>query len=292
MSLPEAERRLRAARSQGVIEILVLSGEVHPQSPRRAAWLQRIYDICDLALNMGFLPHTNAGPLSWAEMTQLKQVNVSMGLMVEQVTPLLLQGVHRHAPSKIPEVRLQQLEQAGQLRLPFTTGLLLGIGESECDRIDTLEAIAAAHHRWGHIQEVILQPHQPGTHQTKIGAAFPADELANFVKIARCHLPSEIVLQIPPNLVEAREYVVTAITNGASDLGGLGPVDEVNPDYPHPTPDNLDQLLRAAGWKLQPRLPVYPQYDDWLPTRLQEAVARWRVELQLRSATHVSAVLS
>ena len=91
------------------------------------------------------------------------------------------------------------------------------------------------------------------------------------------------MLQIPPNLVVSREYVVAAIGNGARDLGGLGPIDEVNPDYAHPTPAILSRILRTAGWHLRPRLPVYPQYDDWLPTQLQEAVARWRGrELSLR----------
>ena len=280
MSLGEAKERLQAASLHGVIEILVLCGEVHPQSPRRSAWLQRIYDICHLALQMGFLPHTNVGPLSSSEMAQLKQVNVSMGLMLEQVTPHLLTGVHRHAPSKVPAVRLQQLEQAGKLKIPFTTGLLLGIGESIQDRIDTLLAIADCHRQWGHIQEVILQPYQPGTHQTEVRDPFPADELAHFVQTARAYLPQEIVLQIPPNLVTAEGYIIAAIANGARDLGGLSPIDEVNPDYPHPTEKSLAELLKSAGWRLSPRLPVYPQYDDWLTTPLQSLVRQWRQRLQ------------
>ncbi|MEM9002602.1 MAG: 7,8-didemethyl-8-hydroxy-5-deazariboflavin synthase subunit CofG [Cyanobacteria bacterium P01_F01_bin.86] len=276
MSLVEAEQRLQAAKHHNVIEILILSGEVHPQSSRRTAWFNRIYEICDLALTLGFLPHTNAGPLSFSEMARLKQVNVSMGLMVEQVTPTLLAGVHRHAPSKIPALRLQQLDQAGKLQIPFTTGLLLGIGESENDRIDTLQAIAACHDRWGHIQEVILQPHQPGDYQAERKNPFPARELANFVKTARHYLPSEIVIQIPPNLLASRSDMITAIANGARDLGGLGPIDEVNPNYPHPTSATLATWLQQFGWELTPRLPIYPQYDAWLPSRLKAAVIQWR----------------
>jgi FO synthase subunit 1 len=98
-------------------------------------------------------------------MRSLKQVNVSMGLMLEQLTPQLLQTVHRHAPSKVPEVRLQQLKWAGELRIPFTTGLLLGIGETKEDWWETMDAIAQLHSCYGHIQEVILQPHSPGTQQ-------------------------------------------------------------------------------------------------------------------------------
>ncbi len=116
-----------------VIEILILSGEVHPRSSRRKAWLEHIYQLCQIALAEGFLPHTNAGPLRFEEMAYLKQVNVSMGLMLEQLTPALLGGVHRHAPSKQPELRLQQLHWAGKLQIPFTTGLLLGIGETQAD---------------------------------------------------------------------------------------------------------------------------------------------------------------
>ena len=166
MSLSAAETILTKLQQQNICEILILSGEVHPQSPRRKAWFQRIYDLCDLALFMGFLPHTNAGPLSFEEMEKLKNVNVSMGLMLEQITPELLKTVHKHAPSKLPEVRLEQLQWAGELQIPFTTGLLLGIGETEADRCETLEAIAKIHQRYHHIQEVILQPHSPGSQQT------------------------------------------------------------------------------------------------------------------------------
>ncbi|MEL6402620.1 MAG: 7,8-didemethyl-8-hydroxy-5-deazariboflavin synthase subunit CofG [Cyanobacteria bacterium J06626_4] len=280
MSLQAAEERLQVAESQSLIEILILSGEVHPQSPRRAAWLQRIYDIGELALRMGFLPHTNVGPLSPSEMAFLKQVNVSMGLMLEQITPTLLKGVHRHAPSKSPELRLQQLEQAGQLKIPFTTGLLLGIGESALDRIETLKAIAACHQRWGHIQEVILQPHQPGTYQLQTLPAFTADDLANFVSTARQYLPADITLQIPPNLVTDQSYLLAAIANGARDLGGIGPIDEVNPDYHHPKLFELKHQLHNAGLIMRPRLPVYPRYDSWLATAPRQKVDQWRLSLQ------------
>jgi FO synthase subunit 1 len=279
MELGQAEEILRSLQSQGVIEILILSGEVHPQSPRREAWFQHIYDLCELALNLGFLPHTNAGPLSFDELAQLKQVNVSMGLMLEQVTPALLATVHRHAPSKVPAVRRQQLEWAGELQIPFTTGLLLGIGETEADWQDTLEAIAHSHVRWGHIQEVILQPHSPGTSQAHQGTAFPLEKLPEVVAIAGDLLPLEITLQIPPNLVEQPEILLACIEAGARDLGGIGPKDEVNPDYPHPRDAELAALLQGQGWQLRPRLPVYCRYDGWLPAPLQARVKQWRKHL-------------
>lgn len=287
LSLEIAAQYLQWARSHGVIEILILSGEVHPQNARRTAWFQHIYDLCQLTLDMGLLPHTNVGPLSEAEMLALRSVNVSMGLMVEQVTPVLQQTVHRHAPSKRPEVRLQQLEQAGRLQIPFTTGLLLGIGESENDRRDTLKAIAACHDRWGHIQEVILQPHQPGNRQTQRHTSFAANALADFVMVARQHLPREIVIQIPPNLIASPAYVLKALAHGARDLGGIGPLDEVNPDYPHPTSAALVKLLQPAGWELYPRLPVHKHYLDWLPDGLQNLVRQWQHQIERQGSVQV-----
>ena len=280
LTLDAAEKILRSLQSQGVIEILILSGEVHPQSARRAAWFDHIYDLCELALSLGFLPHTNAGPLSFDEMARLKTVNVSMGLMLEQLAPL---AVHRHAPSKVSAVRLQQLDWAGELQIPFTTGLLLGIGETEVDWEETLRAIAQTHKRWGHIQEVILQPHSPGNSQSWTGTAFEPDRLLEVVAIARRFLPPDIALQIPPNLV-SRETLLDCLTAGASDIGGIGPKDEVNPDYPHPHDRQLAELLDRAGWQLHPRLPLYPQYDRWLSPRLQQAAAGWRQRIKTAQA--------
>ncbi|HSF74878.1 MAG TPA: 7,8-didemethyl-8-hydroxy-5-deazariboflavin synthase subunit CofG, partial [Microcoleus sp.] len=237
----------------------------------------RIYDLCELALALGFLPHTNVGPLSFEEMALLKEVNVSMGLMLEQLAPDLLQTVHRLAPSKVPALRLQQLEWAGELKIPFTTGLLLGIGESEADWIETLEAIALIHSRYNHIQEVILQPHSPGNKQSWEGEVFDATKMPEVIAIARSILPDEIALQIPPNLVAQPDILLACLEAGARDLGGIGPRDEVNPDYPHLQHQTLTEILAAAGWQLVQRLPVYPQYDKWLPQTLQTAVKQWRV---------------
>lgn len=267
--------QLKPLQAQGVIEVLILSGEVHPHSPQRQAWFQRIYQLCELVLSLGFLPHTNVGPLSFEEMAQLKGVNVSMGLMLEQLTPRLLNTVHRHAPSKIPEVRLQQLAWAGELQIPFTTGLLLGIGETEAEQVQTLGAIAKVQERWGHIQEVILQPHSPGQQQTWTGAEFATEKLLKVIALARRILPASITLQIPPNLIEG-DLLVACLEAGARDLGGIGPEDHVNPDYPHPRDEALTQKLAEAGWQLIPRLPVYPQYDTWLSQPLQTLVRQWR----------------
>jgi FO synthase subunit 1 len=272
MTLLQAEAVLKPLHSQGVCEILILSGEVHPQSSRRAGWFQRIYDLCELALDLGFLPHTNAGILSYEEMAQLKKVNVSMGLMLEQLTPKLLDTVHKHAPSKLPEIRLQQLEWAGELQIPFTTGLLLGIGETQQDWWESLEAISQIHQRWGHIQEVILQPHSPGSQQTWNATGFDLYQLPEVIAKAREILSSDITIQIPPNLVTDASWLLACLDAGARDLGGISPKDEVNPDYPHPNYQKLSEILQPAGWELVPRLPVYSQYHNWLSEELQSVV--------------------
>ncbi|MCP2730157.1 7,8-didemethyl-8-hydroxy-5-deazariboflavin synthase subunit CofG [Limnofasciculus baicalensis] len=272
LTIEDAEGRLKQLRHQGVCEILILSGEVHPQSSLRQAWFERIYALCQLALSLGFLPHTNVGILSFAEMRSLGQVNVSMGLMLEQLTPNLRQTVHRHAPSKVPEVRLQQLAWAGELRIPFTTGLLLGIGEKPEDWWETLDAIAQIHCHYGHIQEVILQPYSPGSQESWDASGFDLYKLPDVIAKARQMLPSDITLQIPPNLVPDSQWLLACLAAGARDLGGIVPKDEVNPDYPHLHLPKLKEILQSAGWKLVPRLPVYPQYQSWLPSRLQESL--------------------
>ncbi len=264
LTLAETKQKLASLQGTGVQEILVLSGEVHPHSSQRQSWFERIYDICQLALDMGFFPHTNAGILSFAEMERLKQVNVSMGLMLEQLTPKLLDTVHRYAPSKVPQVRLQQLEWAGKLQIPFTTGILLGIGESEQDWWESLNAIAIIHQRWGHIQEVILQPHSRGEQQTYTGKAFNPYQLPEVIKKARTILPNDIAIQIPPNLVPDLSFLIACLEAGATDIGGISPFDEVNPDYPHPHIAELRLQLAQKGWKLVERLPVYPQYSQHL----------------------------
>lgn len=277
MTLANAESILKQLQNQNICEILILSGEVHPHSPQRQEWFQLIYDLCNLALAMGFLPHTNAGPLSFAEMQKLKNVNVSMGLMLEQLTPKLLNTVHKQAPSKLPQVRLQQLAWAGELQIPFTTGLLLGIGETITDCEETLAAISQIHQRYHHIQEVILQPHSPGNQQSFDAPPFNPLQLPEIIAQARQILPSEIKIQIPPNLVKDEQWLLACVEAGARDLGGIGPKDEVNPDYPHVQEQRLREILQPAEWELVPRLPVYPQFDDWLPEDLQNAVKRSRL---------------
>ena len=162
----------------GALEVLLLSGEVAPGSPERARWFQHLLSLSRLALAEGRLPHSNAGPLSRREMAALGRLNPSMGLMLEGIGPAY-DALHRRAPSKRLDLRLAQLEQAGRLGIPFTSGLLLGVGESWDDRRSALRLLADLQRRFGHLQEVILQPWRPGG-----GAAMPLnrDERADLLE--------------------------------------------------------------------------------------------------------------
>ncbi len=283
MSLEKAREMLAGLQSEAVIEILILSGEVHPRSAHRSAWFEHIYQMCKLALEMGFLPHTNVGPLSYDEMAKLKAVNASMGLMLEQVTPALLETVHKHAPSKRPEVRLEQLDFAGRLKIPFTTGILLGLGETVADWQESLTAIARSHQKHGHIQEVILQPHQPGERQREMRSPCQGETLIKAVKLAKTVLPANITIQIPPNLILSDQALLECIAAGATDLGGIGPIDEVNPNYKHRDRNATETLLQTQSWTLQQRLPIYERYDSWLQTSLIE-VSEFRRKVEIASA--------
>jgi 7,8-didemethyl-8-hydroxy-5-deazariboflavin synthase len=283
MMIDRATEILTNLQDTDICEILILSGEVHHQSSRRQAWFDRIYDLCQLALDLGFLPHSNVGPLSFVEMEKLAEVNVSMGLMIEALDPVLIQGVHRYAPSKVPAIRIEQLNWAGKLKIPFTTGLLLGIGESARDWEVSLRSIAEIHTKWGHIQEVILQPYSPGSQESLAGLGFDITKLPAVIQLAKQILPDNITIQIPPNLIPDPTLLLACLTAGARDLGGIVPKDEVNPDYHHLRLSELTRLLATAGWKLRPRLPVYPDREDDLSGTLRRKIAACRCRLNRTS---------
>jgi 7,8-didemethyl-8-hydroxy-5-deazariboflavin synthase len=281
LTLDKAREILISLQGKGICEILILSGEVHPQSARRQDWIDRIYDLCQLALDFGFLPHTNAGILSLAEMKYLARVNVSMGLMLESLDPILLEGVHHLSPSKLPKIRLEQLNWAGELQIPFTTGLLLGIGESDSDWAVSLQAIADIQDRWQHIQEVILQPYRPGSQATLSAPGFDLNRLPMVIKLARQILPANITIQIPPNLIPTSELLLACLAAGVRDLGGIVPKDEVNPDYHHLELIELSELLMRHNWELSPRLPVYPQYEHYLSDALIDRIRPHKLSAQI-----------
>ncbi len=208
----------------------------------------------------GLLPHMNAGAIPAAELARLRTVAPSQGMMVESLRPDL--AAHRGAPDKTPERRLATLEAAGELAIPFTTGILVGIGETEADRIEALEAIAASHRRHGHVQEVIVQNFlpKPGTAMRDADPCPPEDHV-RAIALARLVLPADVHVQAPPNLSEPSR-LGDLLDAGIDDWGGVSPVtiDHVNPERPWPAVDSLREATEARGLALAPRLTVYPEY--------------------------------
>jgi FO synthase len=206
----------------------------------------------------GLLPHANAGALHRDELAALREVTASQGMMIESLRPDLV--AHRGAPDKHPDRRLATLHAAGELAIPFTTGILVGIGETEADRVVALEAIAQAHRRYGHVQEVIVQNFLPkaGTAMRHIPPCSPLEHL-RAIALARLLLPSQVHVQAPPNLTDDPASILAA---GIDDWGGVSPctADHVNPDRPWPALDELRSATHLAGHTLAPRLTVYPEY--------------------------------
>jgi FO synthase len=236
-----------------------------------ASTVDYLVTMCRLVLDeTGLLPHANAGALFEDELAALRPVSASQGMMIESLNPDL--EAHRGSPDKTPERRLATLEAAGRLNIPFTTGILVGIGESRADRIAALEAIAESHQRHGHVQEVIVQNFLPkaGTSMHKAPPC-PEDEYLDAIALARTILPAEIHLQAPPNLSDDFGVLLDA---GIDDWGGVSPVtaDHVNPERPWPAIDRLRAATEARGFSLAPRLTIYPEYasqpDRWLDAAL------------------------
>ncbi len=235
-----------------------------------------VYEACVVALNEGLLPHTNAGLLTKAEMESLRPVNVSMGLMLEQVTPRLRERgmAHAGAPDKEPALRISMLEEAGQLRIPFTTGILAGIGETLAEQIDTLLEIDRIHRQFGHLQEVIVQTFRAKPDIVMRDHLEMEDwELVRLVAVARLLLP-DMNVQAPPNLTPLAHRML--IRAGINDWGGISPVtqDFINPEAPWPHIESLRESCALEGYTLEARLPVYPEYLNWIDPGLLPVVQK------------------
>jgi len=308
----EVEKLIGWAARRNVKELLVLTGEAPDGHPGVAARLKELgfptfldYVVwtCEQALSAGLLPHTNLGTLSEAELARLREVTASQGMMVESVSPHVTATAHAGSPRKHPQRRLATLEAAGRLRIPFTTGILVGLGERPQERLAALEAIAALHRRYGHIQEVIIQnfiPHpryygrdvgeiarlaterywQTGVAPAATAVPLPAwcggraltlKELKELIAQAR-EILGEIPIQIPPNLAP---WVGELVAAGANDLGGLSANgDHVSPEHPFPSPYRLRRELARQGFALTERLCVYPRYIDpqWLSPAVLDVI--------------------
>ena len=274
MTLDEVLETVRRAGTMGCTEVLLSLGDkpeaIYPEMREFLAQggyrrtLEYLYDACRVVLEeTGLLPHANPGLMARADLERLRRVNVSMGLMLENVSERLTEpgGPHADAPDKKPAARLRTLAEAGRLRIPFTTGILIGIGETWEERIASLYAIRELHERYGHIQEVIVQnfrvkPEIPMRDQPHADYA----EEARTIALARLILGGDMNVQAPPNLTpECYEWYLNA---GINDWGGVSPVtrDFINPEAPWPELEELARRTAAAGFTLRPRLPVYPEY--------------------------------
>jgi FO synthase len=303
---------LDGASRRQVKELLVLTGErpevdaeVHARlcSYGHEDFTAYVVWACERALERGLLPHTNLGVLSREELARLREVTASQGLMLESTSERLMDTVHAGSPSKHPARRLATIRLAGELKIPFTSGILIGIGESEEERMQSLAALAAAHAEHGHIQEVILQnfvPHQRyyGREPAQIAdaaaraywrtgvadgrPALPLPEWACPVGIGDLkrliaetrRLMPDVGIQVPPNLSDWWGELVAA---GATDLGGLSANgDHISPEHPFPSPHQVRKELQRDGFALTERLCVYPKYIDpeWLAHGVMDTIKR------------------
>nr|WP_197520583.1 bifunctional FO biosynthesis protein CofGH [Mycobacterium sp. E2479] len=226
----------------------------------------------------GLLPHLNPGVMSWSEMARLKPVAPSMGMMLETTSRRLFETkglAHYGSPDKDPAVRLRALTDAGRLSIPFTTGLLVGIGETLAERAETLHAIRKSHKEFGHVQEVIVQNFRAKEHTAM--AAVPDAGIEDYlatVAVARLVLGPAMRIQAPPNLV-SRDECLALIGAGVDDWGGVSPLtpDHVNPERPWPALDDLAAITAAAGYELVQRLTAQPKYvqagSAWIDPRVR-----------------------
>lgn len=228
-------------------------------------------------------PHANPGLMSDHDIEALRPTNVSMGLMLENISDRLTEpGMpHHDCPDKVPAARVATIEAAGRHKVPFTSGVLVGIGETEEELVDSLLALAELHRRHGHLQEFIIQNFRAKANTLMRHA--PEPDIPYFVRVvavARWILGAEANIQVPPNLTEDFSVYLDA---GINDWGGVSPVtiDWVNPEAPWPHLESLERVTNDAGFELRPRLPVYPEFltDEWIDPALLPAV-RDRVDAE------------
>ncbi|MFB6111798.1 MAG: 7,8-didemethyl-8-hydroxy-5-deazariboflavin synthase subunit CofG [Halobacteriaceae archaeon] len=251
-------------------------GEIHEQL---ATWgyasiHEYLRAACEIALEEGLLPHANPGDQTRQQMATVADVNASMGVMLETTADVQAHGGPR---AKSPGQRLHTLDVAGQLSVPFTTGLLVGIGEGPRDRAESLLAIRRLHERHGHIQEIIVQP--VVENERWRGGSPDLATLRRTTAMARAALPSEVSIQSPPNLAPVGDL----LDCGIDDLGGVSPVtdDHINPEHAWPAVRELEELAETAGVPLVERLPVYERFleaadesgqDPWVSERIRNRI--------------------
>lgn len=267
----QAYRLIKIGKSLGCREVLLVTGE----KPELKYWeakeflkkkgykttIDYVKHLAKIALSEGMLPHTNVGLMTQEEMLELKKVTASMGLMLETTAELSSKGMaHERAPSKNPRVRIKVLEEAGKLSIPFTTGILVGIGETPKDVVDSLYTIKQLHDKYGHIQEVIIQNFKPKPGTVMGNWPEPSYEyMRRIIAVARLIFEDKISVQAPPNLAP---NVMSIVSAGANDLGGISPLtpDYVNIQYPWPSIKKIEEELKNNGFVLKERLAVYDSF--------------------------------
>jgi 7,8-didemethyl-8-hydroxy-5-deazariboflavin synthase CofG subunit len=285
MSKQEIKQMLILAKKYRCVEALFVTGERPEQRYQEAKdWLKKngfkstaeyLIHASEWALEEGLFPHTNAGNLTMDELRELQKTNVSMGLMLENSSERLSQKGMPHylAPSKRPKARLEVLENAGKLKIPMTTGILVGIGETSKEVINSIFEIKKLHEKYGNIQEIILQNFQP-KHDTKM-SDFPSAEENYFkiiVALSRIIMP-EMNIQIPPNL-SPKSYQ-SFLSVGINDWGGISPLtpDYVNPEFSWPEIKNIDENSKNAGFDLKCRFPIYPEFFSFISKELRDKIS-------------------
>ncbi|MDH3278714.1 MAG: 7,8-didemethyl-8-hydroxy-5-deazariboflavin synthase subunit CofG [Nitrosopumilus sp.] len=285
MSKQQISELLGLAKKYRCVEALFVTGEQPEQRYQEARdWLKEngfkttaeyLIHASELALETGLFPHTNAGNLNYEEMKELKKTNVSMGIMLENASERLTEkGMPHHlAASKRPKIRLEILENSGKLGIPMTTGILVGIGETMDEIIDSLFAIKRLNDRHGNIQEVILQNFQPKP-DTKMRDEPSADEkkFKLVVALSRIIMP-QMNIQIPPNL-SPKSYQ-SFLSVGINDWGGISPLtpDFVNPEFSWPEIDKVDENSKKAGFNLKCRFPIYPEFFSFISKELRDKIS-------------------
>jgi FO synthase len=294
MTLPEIAQWSRRGRQLGCKEALMCLGdkpEVAFKEYRATlealgarSTVEYVGRACAAALEEGLLPHTNAGIMTRDEMRMLRPLNASMGLMLESISPRLRQrgGVHQWAPDKDPAVRMRMIDEAGELRIPFTTGILIGIGDTPAERAQSLIAIRGSHERYGHIQEVIIQNFRAKPEIPMADAPEPrALEMARAIAAARLVLGPDMNVQAPPNL--SPHEIELFLGAGINDWGGISPLskDYVNPEAPWPHLEALAERCARAGFHLKQRLAIYPEFinDEWVDPAVMPAIVRLNDDL-------------
>lgn len=241
--------------------------------------LSYLKEICRrVLLETPLLPHCNPGLMQRKDLAELRPFNASMGLMLESVSERLMGsgGVHELAPDKHPRLRLRTIEEAGRQGIPFTTGILIGIGETLAERVDSLFAIRDLHQRYGHIQEVIIQNFRAKSTISMRDDPEPSLlDLAKTLAVARLIFGGEMNIQVPPNLSPG-DYPFL-LGAGLNDWGGISPltIDHINPEAPWPQIDGLREKTASAGFELRERLAVYPEFaqrDEFLSEPARERV--------------------